>query len=250
MVNKKIIGYKFIGTDMKSQNGGTKWRKNIWKKHKGTIEICEQGFHACRTPLQSLDYTYGGKWYIVEAQGNIKEEKEDKFVASEMRLIQELPIKKILVEFAIRCAERNIKNFEKEFPNDKRPREAINAAKKYIKNPCKKTKSATQSAQSAAESVAQSTQSAAESVAESAVWSAVWSAWSAESAARSAAGSVAESAVQSAAGSAAESAAQSAESAARSATWSAWSAGSAEKKWQNRILKAIIKRVLEEVEGK
>jgi len=236
-MNKTITGYKFIKQDMNSIKGGTKWRLKQWKKHKGEINLCQKGFHATRTALQSLDYPYGPRWFIVEAKGEFKEKKDDKFVASEMRLVKELPTKKIAVEFAIKCAKRCLKNFEKEYPEDKRPREAIEATKNWLKKPTKKNGSA---ARFAAESA----------------WSAAWSARSAGSAARSAR-SAAESAAMSAwsaAMSAAESArsARSAGSAARSAGSAAWSARSArsaaesaamfaEKNWQGRILNKIIK---------
>ena len=75
--------------------------------------------------------------------------------------------------YAIYAAEQVLDNFEKKFPNDNRPRLAIEAAKKVLKRDTKKNRSA---AESAARS-AWSAWSAARS-AESAAWSA-WSAWSA-----------------------------------------------------------------------
>ena len=43
------------------------------------------------------------------------------------------------VMYAIFAAEQVIKIYEKKHPKDRRPREAIEAAKAYLKNPCKKT---------------------------------------------------------------------------------------------------------------
>jgi len=111
--------------------------------------------------------------------------------------------------FAVACAEHTLHFFEDKYPEDKRPRQAVEFARTLIDNP--------QAAESAAESAAWS---AAESAAESAAWSA------AESAARSAAWSAARSAAWSAARSAAESAARSAES--------------AENKWQADKLRELI----------
>ena len=85
--------------------------------------------------------------------------------------------KKQRVMYAVFSARLVLKNFEKEFPEDKRPREAIEAAEAYLKNPCEKTKSAAWSAESAARSAAGSAESA-----ESAAWSAESAARSAESA--------------------------------------------------------------------
>ncbi len=131
------------------------------------------------------------------------------------------------IRYAIFAAQQTIENFEKFFPDDKRPRQAIEAALTYLNKPMKAN-------QIAAESAAWS----AEIAAESAVRSAVRSARSARSAAESAA----ESAVRSAwsAESAAESAA---EIAAESAAWSAWSA--ALKKILRHGLDLLQKKVVE-----
>ncbi len=215
---KKIKGYKFIQKNMKSQRGNIKWKVGEWNKHEGNIELCEEGLHACRTALQSLDYVYGDKWFMVEARGRLEEEKGDKFVCSEMRLVKELPIDKILKLFAIRCAKRCLKNYEKEYPNDKRVFEAIEGAELYLDKKIKlpELKKRIDAAKSAAKSAAWSAGSAAKSAA-----------WSARSAAKSAAWS-------------ARSAAWSAARSARSAAWSA------EIKWQEKELEKIIKVVLKE----
>jgi len=165
-------GYKFIKQNMTSKNGGDEWKIGVWKKYKGKIELCKSGVHATRTPLQSLQYICGDRWFLVGARGKIIENKNDKFVASEMRLIREIPTKKVCVKFAIACAERRLHVFEEKYPADKRPRKAIEAAKAWIKNPCDETKAA---AWSAARSAARSAASAARSAA-SAAWSASWSA--------------------------------------------------------------------------
>lgn len=89
-MNKVIKGFKFVTTDLKSKNGNHTWKLNKWYKYGGDLEICKKGFHACLTPQQSLNYIYGDKWFIVEAGGEIIHEKNDKFVASEMRLIKEI----------------------------------------------------------------------------------------------------------------------------------------------------------------
>ena len=50
--------------------------------------------------------------------------------------------KKQAVLIAVFTAECVLDIFEKKYPDDKRPRNAINAAKAWLKNPCKKTKNA------------------------------------------------------------------------------------------------------------
>jgi hypothetical protein len=116
------------------------------------------------------------------------------------------------IDFALEC----LANFEKAYPDDTRPRSAIEAAGLFLDG--KITLQELETARSAAESAVWSVESAARSAARSAVW---WSAWfAARSAAESAVWSV-ESAARFAARSAAESAVWSVESAARSAVWSA-----------------------------
>ena len=45
------------------------------------------------------------------------------------------PCAHIAIKFAIECAKRVLKYFEAKFPDNKNPRQAIEAAEKYIKNP-------------------------------------------------------------------------------------------------------------------
>ncbi|NCN87228.1 hypothetical protein GW932_05330, partial [archaeon] len=227
-----IKGYKFILENMKSSNGDHTWEVGKWYKYDNKIELCASGFHACLEPREVLEYVYGDKFFLVEARGEIKHDKGNKFVASEMRLVKELPIDKIFKPFAIWCAKQCLVNYEKEYPNDKRPHEAIQAAEDYIDEKITLDElnikiSAAWSARSAAWSAAESAWSAA--------WSAAESAWSA---ARSAARS-------------AWSAAWSARSAAESAAESAWSAAwSAAESAQNEKLKELIKPYIEDIEEK
>jgi hypothetical protein len=119
------------------------------------------------------------------------------------------------IRYAVFAAEQVLGIFEKKFPDDKRPRLAIESAKKVLVKDTAETRYAAESAMFAARYA----ESAASSVAESAARSAESAARSAESAARYAE-SAAESAawsVESAARSAARSTMLAAESAVRSA---------------------------------
>ena len=73
------------------------------------------------------------------------------------------------VSYAVYAAEQVIGNFEKEFPDDKLPREAIEAAKKCIKSPSKKNKEA---AWVAACSAARSMETSARAAEMAAAWAA------------------------------------------------------------------------------
>ena len=58
--------------------------------------------------------------------------------------------KKDSVELAIYAAELVIDTYEKEYPNDDRPRKAIEAAKTYLKSPTDKNRQAAEAAAEAA----------------------------------------------------------------------------------------------------
>ena len=176
MVSVTVRGYKFVTKDLKSKNGDIQWVVNEWQKVEGQLSLCNNGLHASHTPLDSLQYTYGDRWFMIEACGKMIE-GDDKFCAQEMKLTQELPVDKILVQLAILCARRCYKNYKKQYPEDEIVLAAIEAAEKCMSNPSKENISAARSASwSAAWSAARSAESAARSAS-----------WSAESAARSAA---------------------------------------------------------------
>ena len=235
--------YKFLKLEdgkIKSASGDCTWEIGEWKKE-DKADLCNRGFHCSKEIYQAFSYVQGEVLAEVEVKGK-SDIQDDKEAYTEMKIVKAWKWqKKDSVALSIFAAELCLENFEKAFPNDKRPREAIEAAKKWIAEPIEANRSAAWSAAESAWSAAGSAAgSAARSAAGSAARSAAWSAWSAGSAGsaeRSAAWSAAESA-WSAAGSAERSAAWSAESAARSAAGSAaWSAESARKKVFTAITK-------------
>jgi hypothetical protein len=245
--------YKFLrldGKKIKSKHGDFIWKIGNWYKE-DNISLCNKGFHASKEIGQAFSYVQGELVARVSVKGKHKSE-DDKEVWSEMRLDKVYKWeKKNSVAIAIYSAELCIENFERVFPNDKRPREAIEAAKKWLENPTKENEVVAYSAYSAANSAANS----ATNSANFAVYSAANSAYSAANSAYSAAYSAANSATNSAnfavysAANSAYSAANSAYSAAYSAANSAANsaaysaANSAAKK---KIIKLIYKKFDEE----
>ena len=161
MIGKKKL-YKFLREGLKSEHGNCTWEVGVWKKE-DNISICNRGFHASKTPLQAIGYVAGEILAEVEVRGkSIKE--DDKEVWSEMRITKAWHWTKAdSVALSIYSAELCLDNFEKAFPDDKRPREAIEAAKKWLLEP-------TPENESAAWSAAWSARSAARSAAESAAY--------------------------------------------------------------------------------
>ena len=66
-------------------------------------------------------------------------------------LIVRVMSRKQYLRYAIYAALQVIKIYEDKYPNDNRPREAIRAAKKCIKNPNKKNRAASEAASEASE---------------------------------------------------------------------------------------------------
>ena len=122
-----ITGYKWIRDDWNSCKGSdTPWEIGVWKEASGELKLCENGYHACRTAYQSLEYIYDNCLVIVEAED--LQDSDNKFVARRMRVIAELPTKEIMVKFAIACAKHVLYLYERKFTSDDRPRKAIDAA--------------------------------------------------------------------------------------------------------------------------
>ncbi len=203
--------YKFLrldGKKIKSNSGKLYWKIGEWQHVEDRLVICNRGLHASKKIFEAFSYVPGEVLARVEVKGKHIDEK-DKSVYSDMRIIEAYKwTKKDSVALSIFAAELCLKEFEKLYPDDKRPREAIEAARAVLAHDTAKNRSDAWSAARSAESDAWSAARSAESAA--------WSAWSARSA-----WSAAESAAWSAARSAARSAAESAWSSAGSAAGSA-----------------------------
>ncbi|MBD3282074.1 MAG: hypothetical protein GF387_00455 [Candidatus Portnoybacteria bacterium] len=138
--------YKFLRTGLKSHYGIKKWKKNHWYKYNGDLKIYKTGFHCSKKIYQAFSWVQGEILAEVEVRGkSIKE--DDKETWSEMRIVNTWKWqKKDSVALAIYAAELVLENFEKEYPKDKSPRQAIEAAKKVLKNNNAKNRFAAESA--------------------------------------------------------------------------------------------------------
>ena len=200
------IRYKILH-GAKSENGDQIWKLGKWYRIDGELKMCNHGFHCSRYIQDAMNYVQGDTLAVVEVRDEHMDDG-DKECWREMRVIKTYKLDKVAsVVLAVASAELVLPNFEKFYPDDKRPRQAIKAAEKWLKERSEAARSAAWSAARSAESAASAAESAA-----SAAWSAAESAASAAESAASAAWSAARSAAWSAA---------SAASAARSAAWSA-----------------------------
>jgi len=179
--------WKFLdkkGRNIVSRNGDLKWKIGEWVHVDGKMSCCNNGLHASKTIYHAFSYVQGSVLAKVEVKGK-HDDQDDKSAYSDMRIVEAYKwTKKDSVALSIFAAEMCLKEFEKLYPDDDRPRKAIDAARAVLAHDTAKTRSAARSAAESAWSAAWSAWSAARSAAESAAWSA-WSA--AESAAESAA---------------------------------------------------------------
>ena len=157
----KTYLYKSLPANMKPH--GHKFVVGKWYKIDGDILICNNGFHASKNIIDAMGYVAAEVLAKVEVRGKgIKQDNKECW--SEMRLVKTYKwTKKDSVLLAIFAAELVLKNYEDKYPNDLRPRQAIEAAKKVLKQDNEKNRSAASAAASAA-------WSAAESAAESAAY--------------------------------------------------------------------------------
>ena len=172
--------WKSMRPGLNSGMGKKKWKIGKWYKIKGELEMCSNGFHASERIIDSMGYVGMENLAKVAVRGEHVDHL-DKQCWSEMQIVKAWKWeKKDSVSLSIYAANLVLENFEKVFPDDKRPRHAIQVARKWLKNLTEENVSA---ARSAARSAASAAWSAARVwSAESAAKSAESAAWSAESA--------------------------------------------------------------------
>ena len=126
--------WKFLREGMKSQNGSCVWVKGEWK-HEESPNMCRRGFHCSRKISDAFSYVHGEILAKVKVKGK-SETQDDKDCWTDMCVIETLKWqKRDSVALAIYAAELCIGKFEEKYPDDKRPRQAIEAAKHWLVNP-------------------------------------------------------------------------------------------------------------------
>lgn len=116
--------------------------------------MCDNGFHCSKHIQDALGYVQGDTLAVVEVRGEHLSQS-DKECWSEMRVISIFEFtKEHAVRMAIFSARLCLSVFERAYPDDKRPAEAIDAAEAWVNNPCDGTKSAAYASASAASAAA------------------------------------------------------------------------------------------------
>ena len=137
---KKKTVYKLLNADGSPSNGGRGVIYSLpdgrkpgeWMPPIADISLCCRGYHAAE--IKHLLNWRGSVLCKAEVRGAVIE-ADDKLVASEIRLISVVKgwNEKNLRLFAADCADHVLPIFEKKYPEDKRPREAIKAARAFAR---------------------------------------------------------------------------------------------------------------------
>jgi hypothetical protein len=104
-----------------------------WTSEVKDIEMCKRGYHLCADPYDFL--RYGPRLFIAEGRGKHKgPDAVGKTVWASVRLLHEVPITETdLRLLACDYAEHVLTIFERTNSEDKRPRTAIETARKYVR---------------------------------------------------------------------------------------------------------------------
>jgi len=190
--------YKSLPADIKPN--GFQFKEGVWNKIDGEIQICNRGFHASKNIIDAMGYVNCGVLARVEVRGE-HEIQADKECWSEMKIVKTYKwTKKDSVALAIYAAELVIDIYEKECPNGKLPREAIEAAKRVLKSDTPKNRAAAAraadaaaraAAYAAAYAAAAAAYAAADAAADAAAYAAAAADAAADAAARAAAAAAA-----------------------------------------------------------
>jgi hypothetical protein len=149
---------------------------------------CQRGYHVVTIEHLPKHWVVPGTLYEAKCRGATVAQ-EDKLACEQLRLTRLIGTltREIVVAFAADCAEHVLPIFETAFPDDDRPRRAIEAARACIANPTPENRAATGDAAQAAWA-AWATGDAAQAAwaaraAARAAEDAAWAAWAAEDAA-------------------------------------------------------------------
>ena len=208
-----------------------KWRIGQRRTLKGEIIPCQYGYHASPSLWDALRYAPGALACKVELSGTIVPHGDDKYAASTRKLVAAVNVERELRLFAADCAEHVLYLFEEKYPDDDRPRKAIQSARDFAND------SISAYATNAAADAANAAANAAYATADAAAYAAANAAYAAYAAANAYATNAAAAAANAAAANAAYAA----------ATY-AYAGRSAEKEWQREQFEQRFGHIFDEVQ--
>ena len=126
---------KFLRADGSAPTGSGRYTRGRWRSVRGVLVPCENGLHA--TTADNLVPHINEALWRVEIDGEYvwhdDESMGRKLVARRMRAIERIAAwnERTARLFAVECAERVLPIYEREHPNDTRPREALAVARRF-----------------------------------------------------------------------------------------------------------------------
>ena len=125
--------YYFLRKDMTSGSGHEEpWKVGEARRIEGHIALCERGYHSSPTPAMALEYAPGSMLCLVDVSKPVQKDS-DKQVSRKRTLLAAINVEHILYDLACRFAEDVLQIFEKEYPEDSRPRVAIETKRRWLK---------------------------------------------------------------------------------------------------------------------
>src|SRR5208337_1653389 len=125
-----LKAYHFLQADMTAGSGDEKpWSVGETRTiaDPSKIALCQYGYHSSPSLWDALHYAPGPMACLVEISKPLftdEDAKQRKATSAKRKLIKAVNIDRQLRLFACDCAERVLYIYEREQPNDKRPREA------------------------------------------------------------------------------------------------------------------------------
>lgn len=171
--NQVIAAWHFLPSDRRLNHGdGRLAIAGETLSVEGPIRLCSFGLHACFNLLDAISYAPGTFVCRVEVWGDVRQ-WDDMCCGRHRKVLWMADASARLRQFAIECAERVLHIFEFSYPNDPRPRIAIEAAKGFLRGDVKAVdvEAASFAAKIAASGAVWSVASAA---ADAAAWATAW----------------------------------------------------------------------------
>jgi len=128
--------YKFLkykDGKIVSAHGDQEWEIGKEYSVSGKVKAYNNGFHASETIVQALSYVHGSVLAVVTASGD-SDNDSDKVCYRSMTIKRAYHWRlEDSIALAVYAAEQVIGMYECKYPNDPRPRDAIKAAKAYLR---------------------------------------------------------------------------------------------------------------------
>ena len=143
--------YKWLNPDRTTTYQNVQWPKRVgvWTPNE-IPALCSSGWHLATHAGIGEHARTGAVLWIAEGRG-WQDAREDKVAFTSARLVSKVGTltQVVAVQWAVDCARRVLRHYEAKYPDDKRPRQAINAAAKWAKDPSEKNRNAAANAANA-----------------------------------------------------------------------------------------------------